>query len=109
MDAAPSYFTQKPVDPPQPLTPPKEKEEYVSDWPLRSLRKWLSKAPKNLKDKLSSPQTSHASTSSPNTFQWIGPNSPVSPAGGIDNYRTSQGKNILPASDTCRLTRLRSK
>lgn len=85
MDAAPSYFTQKPVDPPQPLTSPKEKEEYISDWPLKSLRNWFSNAPKNRKDKAPSPRTSHTSTSSSNPLPvdyspslstnsvWVGP------------------------------------
>lgn len=92
VDAEPSYFTQKPVEPPQALTPLEEKEEHDSIWPLRSLRKWLSKPPKNHKDTPSSARTSQASTSRTSTLQWIGPNSPVSPASGIVDHRKSQGK-----------------
>lgn len=96
MDSEPSYFTQKPVEPPQPLTPLEEKEEHDSIWPLRSLRKWLSKPPRNRKDTPSSARTSHASTSRTSTLQWIGPNSPVSPAGGVDDYKKRQGKISFP-------------
>lgn len=106
MDAAPSYFTQKPVDHPNPLLPPEEKEEYVTGWPLRSLHKWFSKAPPNRKDTVSSPRTSHASSSSPSTLQWIGPNSPASPACDVDGFRKRQGKNILPVSGRCKLTQV---
>lgn len=106
MHAAPSYFTQKPVDPPQPLTSPEEKEEYGTDWPLKNLHKWFSKAPQNRKDTLSSLRTSHASTSSSTTPQWIGPNSPASPACDVDGYRKRQGKDVLPTSDKCKLTQV---
>lgn len=96
MDAEPSYFTQKPVEPPRPLTPLEEKEEHDSIWPLRSLRKWLSKPPKTRKNTPSSARTSQASTSRTSTLQWIGTNSPVSPTVGVDGYKKSQGKIFFP-------------
>lgn len=96
MNAEPSYFTQKPVEPPQPLTSLEEKEEHDSIWPLRSLRKWLSKPPRNRKDTPSSARTSHASTSRTSTLQWVGPSSPVSPAGDVDDYKKAQGKIFFP-------------
>lgn len=97
VEAAPSYFTQKSVEPRRDLTPPKEKEDQETNGPLKSLRKWFSKVPQNRKDSRSSPPTSRTSASSSSTYKWIAPKSSVSPAGGIDGCRKHQGKNIVPA------------
>ncbi|KAH8764293.1 hypothetical protein F5883DRAFT_645815 [Diaporthe sp. PMI_573] len=75
-EAAPSYFTQKPIEPPQALTPPEEKEEYGISRPLKSLRKWFSKVPQNREYTRSSPPTSRTSSSTSDTPKWIAPKSP---------------------------------
>lgn len=108
VDAAPSYFTQRPVYPSRPTTPPEDKEEHATIWPLRSLRRWFSKAPKIRKDTLSSPSTSRTSASSPNTHKWIAPSSPVSPADGIGGCTKHEGKNGFRIINGCKLTRVRS-
>lgn len=103
--ATPSYFTQKPVNPPRLPTPPEDKKEYAGSWSFRSLRRWFSKAPKTRsKDTLSSASTSRTSASSPNTHKWIAPNTPVSPAGASDGCRNHEGKNDLGTIKECRLT-----
>lgn len=97
VEAAPSYFTQKSVEPTRALTPTEEKEEEQTNGPLKSLRKWFSKVPQNRKDSRSSPRTSRTSASSSGIHKWIAPKSPISPAGGIDGCKKHQGKNIVPA------------
>lgn len=109
VEAAPSYFAQKSVEPPQALTPPEEKEEQQTNGPLKSLRKWFSKVPQNRKDSRSSPPTSRTSASSSGIHKWIAPKSPASPVGGIDGCRKHQGKSVVPTRCRRELTCVRDQ
>lgn len=104
VDAVHSYFTQKPVGLAQPLTPAEEKGEDHTNGPLRRVRKWIRKAPPIREDTQVSSRTSRTSASSSNTHTRIEPDSPASPAGGIDGYSKRQGKNLLHGDDSCKLT-----
>ncbi|KAK2613646.1 hypothetical protein N8I77_000546 [Diaporthe amygdali] len=100
VDAALSYFTQKPIDPSQPLTPLEEKEDDDhNSGPLKSLRRWLRKAPQNRQNMQSSTRTSRTSASSSNNHMWMEQNIPHSLAGGTAGCTKHHGKYIVPASD----------
>ncbi|POS81266.1 hypothetical protein DHEL01_v200366 [Diaporthe helianthi] len=103
-EAAPSYFNQKPAQPPHPSTPPEEKEENESHGPLKGLRKWFSRGPQSQKDN-GSPLTRHTSTSSRSSQKWLTSKSPGSQTGGSSDYKKLQGKTTLATMYRYKLTR----